>query len=300
MMQVGLRTSVLVWALRATAQVAATQESASPESVPDQVTIAVPGAGIFGGEASMRTLVFKPQRPGPYPIVLFAHGRAADAFDRAKLKNPVAAGHVRYWLAKGYAVVAPVRPGYGDSGGSDGEETGVHYNNFGVCTAQPDYGAATTAAVRAMARALNWVRAQDWARADQILLEGQSAGGLATLALCASSPPGVVGCINFAGGAGGSPVRSPGRMCAAEKIDELMRDFGARTRVPNIWLYAENDLFWGAELPRQWHATYAVGGSPTEFVGTPPLPNADGHQLLLHGGRMWSVPLDAWLGKQGF
>ncbi len=31
--------------------------------------------------------------------------------------GPVALGHVRYWLTKGYAVAAPVRPAFGDTGG---------------------------------------------------------------------------------------------------------------------------------------------------------------------------------------
>jgi dienelactone hydrolase len=124
-------------------------------------------------------------------------------------------------------------------------------------------------------------------------------GGLTTVALCATNPPGVVGCINFAGGTGGSPELTPARMCAPEVTTALMTEFGGSTRLPNIWLYAENDLYWGAEPPRQWHAAFAKGGSPTEFVQTPPVA-ADGHQLLLRGGKLWSEPLNAWLSKNGF
>ena len=41
------------------------------------------------------------------------------------------------------------------------------------------------------------------------------------------------------------------------------------------------------------------GGSDSTFVMTGTLVNRDGHQLLLHGGRMWSVPLDAFIKKVG-
>lgn len=277
--------------------VAQTAQPADP--VAEQVKISVPGMGTFGSDAAMVTHVFKPTGNEPYPVVLFSHGRAGDAATRSRLANPVALGHVRYWLAKGYAVVAPVRPGYGDTGGLDTESSGSVYNATGECRGQPDPSRTAKAAMRSTNAALAWVRTQPWAMANKILLEGQSVGGLTTVALCATSPPGVVGCINFAGGTGGDPTLAPGRMCGPEVTTALMAEFGRATRLPSIWLYAENDLYWGAEPPRQWHAAFAQGHSPTELVQTIAV-QPDGHQLLLRGGRLWSEPLNAWLRKNGF
>jgi dienelactone hydrolase len=275
-----------------------------PDPVPERVSITVPGVGTLGSDAQMLTQVFKPEGAGPHPVLLFAHGRAGDAASRVQLKQPVPLGHVRYWLGRGYAVVAPVRPGYGESGGADLESSGAGYSDSGSCTRQPDHSRTAKAAIHAMGFALNWVREQPWANKDRILLEGQSVGGLATVALCASQPPGVVGCINFAGGAGGDPARAPGKMCAPEKMTELMRSYGQSTRLPSIWLYAENDLYWGADPPRQWHAAFAQAlaehhKAPHEFIQTPALEGNDGHRLLHVGGRLWSVPLNAWLKKHG-
>jgi dienelactone hydrolase len=266
---------------------------------PDIATLTVPGLGLFGADAKMLTQVFKPAGAGPFPVVLFSHGRAGDVTTRTQLKNPVGLGHVRYWHAKGYAVVAPIRPGYGDTGGSDTERAGNVYGPTGQCQGLPDPGMTASAAMRSTTIALQWIREQAWAHKDRILLEGQSVGGLTTVAMCATNPPGVVGCINFAGGTGGNPDLAPGRMCSPERTTQLMELFGTTTKLPNIWLYAVNDLFWGEQPPKDWHAAYAAGGSPTQLVTTEAVP-VDGHRLLASGGKLWSEPLNAWLKKHGF
>ena len=300
-------TSFCVFILRMTGAVlcavllqpAGAQSNPAADPVAELIKITMPGMGTFGGDAAMVTHVFRPAGSGPFPVLLFSHGRAGDAATRSRLTNPVAFGHVRYWLAKGYAVVAPVRPGYGDTGGSDTESSGSIYSVTGECRGQPDPSPTAKAAVRSASAALEWVRTQPWAMANKILLGGQSVGGLTTVALCATNPPGVVGCINFAGGTGGDPTLAPGRMCAPEVTTALMTEFGRSTKLPSIWLYAENDLYWGAEPPRLWHAAFAQGASPTEFVQTTPV-QPDGHQLMLRGGKLWSEPLNAWLNRNGF
>jgi dienelactone hydrolase len=264
----------------------------------------VAGKGIASQPGRrMATQVFKPSGSGPFPILLYAHGRPAYASERALLKRPIHARHVQYWLAKGYAVVAPIRPGYGITGGADAESSGVGYAKSGQCLRSPNLVNFAHNASAVQRRALDWVREQPWARKDRIVLEGHSAGGLATVALCASNPPGVVGCINFSGGAGGDPVHAPGRVCAPEKITQLMREYGHTTQPPSIWLYAPNDLYWGAEPPKQWHAAFnlaakAARSSPSTLVQTPPI-GSDGHSLQRAGTAHWGPPLAMWLHKNG-
>jgi dienelactone hydrolase len=249
--------------------------------------------------SAMLTQVFKPAGAGPFPVLLYAHGRPGYASQRAQLQQPIAPRHVRYWLARGYAVVAPIRPGYGATGGADQESSGVGYTTKGQCLHQPSPAHTISGALHAQQHALAWVRQQPWAKAQHIVLEGQSVGGLATVALCAANPPGVLGCINFSGGAGGDPVHAPGRVCAPEKITQLMREYGQTTQRPSIWLYAPNDLYWGAEPPRQWHAAFnaAAQGSrrrPSTLVQTPPV-GSDGHSLQRAGSAHWGPALAAWL-----
>jgi dienelactone hydrolase len=207
---------------------------------------------------------------------------------------------VRYWINKGFAVVAPIRPGYGETGGADGENSGIRYDVFGNCWGPPDFGRSASAAAGAVTATIAWLREQPWADTSRIVLVGSSMGGLTSTATAASNPDGVVGYINFAGGTGGDGGRAPKHSCGSQQMEALMSGYGKTTRVPSLWLYAENDMYWGAEWPRAWHGAFSAGGSRTTFVMTDALPNADGHQLLARGSRLWMAHADRFLAAIGF
>lgn len=268
-------------------------QGAAEPLVPEIARIPLPG------DTTMVAHVFRPPGEGPFPVLVFSHGRAGSDAERRALANPVQHGHARYWMRRGYAVVAPVRPGYGVTGGPDREDSGARYNEWGECISRPEPRRTAEPAAATIASTVAWVRGQPWARADRILLSGNSVGGLATIAACSASLPGVIGCINFSGGSGGSPA-SKGRMCEPQRIESLMSGWGRTNRLPSLWLYAPNDLFWGPEAPQRWHEAFAAGGSAARFIGTEPVPAPDGHNLLGVGGKLWSVPLQAWLAEHGF
>lgn len=262
---------------------------------PDVRTLALT---IDGSVRQVITHVYKPAGEGPFPLVIFSHGRAPKQADRDKLQYPVLVGHANYWLRKGVAVVAAVRPGYGETGGADRENSFAKWSGS-TCTTNPDF-MRVGAAGRDVVVALHaWSTQQAWVRKDRILLEGQSVGGLTTVAASVLNLPGVIADVNFAGGSGGYPDGSPGKSCRPENLTKTYGEFGRLVKVPSLWLYAENDQFWGAEAPRQWHAAFSAGGSDTTFIQTGPVPDHDGHSLLTYGGRMWSVPLDAFVKKVG-
>ena len=102
------------------------------------------------------------------------------------------------------------------------------------------------------------------------------------------------------GGTGGDSGRAPKHSCGSEEMAALMSTYGKTTRVPGLWLYAENDLYWGAEWPRAWYRAFASAGSNAEFVMTDAVPNSDGHQLLARGGRLWTEHVDHFLTELGF
>jgi dienelactone hydrolase len=148
---------------------------------------------------------------------------------------------------------------------------------------------------------LDWVRAQTWANQEKILLVGVSVGGLTSAAIAAKGSAGLVGYINFSGGAGGSPRESPGKSCKPENLTKVFAEFGKTTRVPSLWLYAENDLYWGPDAPKEWHKAFSAGGSKTKFVMTPPVPGTDdGHRLLAVGGKLWSPDVNSFVQELGF
>ena len=242
---------------------------------------------------AMATEIDKPAGDGPFPVVVLSHGRAGEARDRARLARPIAASVAAYWTEKGFAVVAPIRPGYGATGGADVED-------HGPCDRGPDYDRTASQTAAAALAAVAWVRAQPWAKPDRLLLEGQSVGGLGTVAAAARNPPGVVGFVNFAGGSGGDPQRTPGQSCRPDLIRALYARFGASTRVPGVWFYAANDEDWGPDEPKAWGQAYDGAGGHAKLVFTGPTPNGRGHSLLASAPQLWTGPLDAFLKTLGF
>ncbi|MDE4917889.1 dienelactone hydrolase [Cupriavidus metallidurans] len=273
--------------------------SAKPATHAETVLIPAPGMGTFGGTVDMHADLFKPDGPGPYPVLIFSHGRAPDRLARAGLKHPIQEWHVRYWLEHGVAVLAPVRVGYGETGGPDRENNGAIFDASGRCTSKPDYANVATALNDATLTTINWVRSQPWADGNRIVLEGRSMGGFASVAAAASRPDGVVGYINFSGGAGGSPDRSPGHSCDPDQMREVMAEFGKRMTLPGLWLYARNDRYFGAEAPLGWYAAFAAGGSPAKLISVQEVPGRDGHLLLSYGQEFWLSDLDAFVKSLG-
>lgn len=265
---------------------------------PTAVEIEVPAFAGFPA-AAMPTQLFLPPGAGPFPVVIFSHGRASKPADRAALRAPIPLGHAGYWLRKGFAVVAPIRPGYGVAGAVDRERSGTRLAADGSCDGNVRVEEAARAAETAVRAAVDWTRRQPWAAKNRLLLVGQSVGGMTTVVLGSDNPPGVVGFINFSGGAAGYPTERPGASCGEDALAALYAKAGRRAHVPSLWLYAENDRFWGAQAPRRWHAAFAAGGSRSTFVMTTPVADPDGHNLLRRGGRLWSSHVDPFVAGLG-
>src|SRR5260370_14637127 len=72
----------------------------------------------------MQTTVFRPPGDGPFPLVLMNHGTTGNAVQR--LYFPLLEfNDAALWFAQhGFAVVAPQRPGHGDTGGPFFEDIG--------------------------------------------------------------------------------------------------------------------------------------------------------------------------------
>jgi hypothetical protein len=122
-----------------------------------------------------------------------------------------------------------------------------------------------------------------------------------TAAFVATKPQeSVVAYINFAGGVGGNPTLSPGRSCSPDRVGDFFASLGANTNLPNLWIYAENDLFWGSQAPKDWHAAFtATSKGPTTFAMTSPVVGSDGHSLIFVGKEHWQPHVETFLSRLG-
>jgi pimeloyl-ACP methyl ester carboxylesterase len=129
---------------------------------------------------------------------------------------------------------------------------------------------------------------------DKVVVVGQSAGGWAAIALSSQNPAAVRAIITFAAGRGGRVDGKPNNNCAPDKLVEATGEFGRTARTPMLWIYAENDTFFGPELTKRMHQAYTAAGGNAEYRMLPPFGN-DGHFLI---GSPDAVPLWAPLVSQ--
>ncbi|HVJ56116.1 MAG TPA: alpha/beta hydrolase [Aliidongia sp.] len=240
-----------------------------------------------GSEITLEGTVTRPDRPGRFPLALINHGSPRKREDDS-LVSPTRFSAVAIDFARrGWAAVVVMRRGYGRSGGSVVE-------NSGPCN-DPDYLQAADRSADDVTSVLQALRRVDWVDPDRVLLVGQSTGGMAVLATAARSPPGVVGILNFAGGRGS---RGPDDVCRPDLLVAAMGGFGRTTKIPSLWIYAENDHYFGPELARSMFRDYAAHGAPAEFFAAPQN-GEDGHGLFLNGIELWREPVEGFLRKLG-
>ena len=281
---------ILVWLLMSVVLPARAQQAdQQPEIL--QLPLTVDGA-----ETKVETHVYVPHSTTDksFPVVVFAHGNGVPASSQI---NPMPIEAANWWVRHGFAVVAPVRPGYGRNGGTFREVQNVIWQG-NACVTDPTYDIAVARAREVLLAALTWTRSQSWAKADRIVLVGHSTGGFATIATVATDPPGVIAAINFAGGMGGNAAGSPGQSCRPDRITSLYRQFGVATHIPTLWIYTENDLFWGTKEPHDWFEAFKAGGSDVSMVETPPVPDRpNGHSMIFTNPEMWHASVEVFLQK---
>ena len=224
------------------------------------------------------------------PFLVLLHGRDADPQHRARLALPVYPANARYFAEQGYAVLVPLRVGYGATGGPDVEATGD-------CD-DKRYGDGVAAAVTETRELLRYARRLPWVDPAHGLLVGESFGGLVAVAAVAARLPGVAGAINIAGGDGGDSLRRPDSPCRPDQLRDTWAHYGATARLPTLWLYSENDRLWGNTLPRQWFAAFEGAGGHGTFRALPADRN-NGHYIFSRNAPAWQPAVAAFAAGLG-
>ncbi len=239
----------------------------------------------------MIATVFKPDGAGPFPFVVLNHGRAGTPIERSQTPRWRYIEASRWLVKRGYAVFVATRRGYGETGGSDVE---TNYN----CS-NPWYKEAMTGGVESVLSVIEYAKSQAFVNRDRFVVMGQSVGGYLSVGVAAANPAGLVAAINFAGGHGGRPDREPGNPCLPEKIKQVFAEAGKTSRVPALWVYTENDQYFGPVHTREWYQAFSAAGGKAEFSLLPPF-DKDGHTLFVRGSKIWQPLVAGFLDALNF
>jgi dienelactone hydrolase len=243
---------------------------------------------LLGGDlGGLEALLVRPSGPGRYPLALLAHGSPRAGADRVAMTPLAMLPQALEFARRGWAAAVVMRRGYGNSDGGWAE-------TYGSCD-NPNYVVAGTAGAADLKLALEFISHRQDIDPSHMIGVGVSAGGFATVALTDDPPPGLAAAISFAGGRG-SPQDD--QVCHPERLVEAFRTFGKRSRVPMLWVYAENDHFFGPALAKQFDAAFTGAGGRADFI-TPPAFGSNGHFLFSPSGvPEWTPYVDKFLQQQ--
>ena len=213
------------------------------------------------------------------PIALITHGKASNLGSMLDLQPESQIGPARDLARRGWLAVIVLRRGFGQSDGPMPRPMSCESTSFNErFSADADDLQAT----------LESIAQRPDADATRAIAIGVSAGGAAVSALAARNPKNLLGVINVSGGL---------RFQTCPKDDALVaafREFGARSRVPGLWLYAKNDALFGPALVDRMHDAFLDGGGDVKLVMYDAF-GSDGHSLFSNGRLQWLMEMDAFL-----
>jgi dienelactone hydrolase len=238
---------------------------------------------------SLEATLYLPDGPGPFPLVVMSHGTPRNVRQRRTM------GRRRYnaqsweFVSMGLAVVIPMRRGYGHSAGDYAEEEGF-------CDRAQFYEAGMESA-KDLRATVEYLSRQPYIDPQRIVLVGYSSGGFASLALASQGLPGIVGVISFAGGRGSMKEKN----CSPAHLEAALARFGRTTRVPTLWIYAENDTYFPPWLAREMYQAFRRAGGQGRLVMLPPFAE-EGHFLFsdVRGLEAWRPVVNDFLNTLGF
>jgi len=243
---------------------------------------------IPGERLRMHAYVFRPPGPGPFRLAVINHGSIQAGDVREKYRMPEYPVATQWFLERGFAVVLPQRPGHGATGGP-------YFEDQGMCE-DPDYRQAGLRTADSIQAAIDDMRAQPFAQSSGVVVVGQSAGGWGALALASRNLPSVAAIINFAGGRGGRSNNRPDNVCAPDRLVSTAGEFGRTARTPTLWLYSQNDTYFGPKLSRRMADEFHAAGGSIEYHLLPPS-GTEGHLLInsSDAAHLWSPILTKFL-----
>jgi dienelactone hydrolase len=263
--------------------------NAHAKIIEETVTLSAEVRDVYGRPHThpfIVTIIRDDARKAKQPFMILNHGRSAHDWQRVKTSVNPYKPNARYFVQRGFAVFFLMRIGYGNTGGPDVEDSGACQKKI----YPPVYEAA---AVQSLV-VIDHAKAQPYVDPKRGIVLGQSFGGTTALVLAGKGIPGVLGAVNFAGGGGGNPDGRPQSPCRSDLLLELFSSYGKTARIPTLWVYSENDRYFGPKHPRDWFDGFIKAGGKGRFVLLPPY-KQDGHPSFTGQPAAWKPEFEAFL-----
>jgi pimeloyl-ACP methyl ester carboxylesterase len=252
------------------------------------------------GRIRLVSLVYRPLKKDRKEVVLFSHGSTG-----GEIRSPEEPWEgpplsvIRFFISRGYTVVAPMRRGRAESSGTYIEECPIY---TGACTlaqqtAMLDRG-VREAMLDTAAVIDQVVYRRIVPRTSKLLLVGVSRGGFLSLLVAADRPRQTTAVVNFVGGwlsVGEQYPDADNRQRTAAQTGRLAAA-GRGGPAPSLWIYAARDALYGESVTRELFRAYQDAGGAGEyvFIRDHPLPN--GH-LIASNLPAWEAAVGAFLEK---
>lgn len=259
----------------AQAKQAKSPPSAKDTAVDASLREAIHSVPVADTGANIVVTSFRPKGAGPFPWIVLSHGTAVTREGSLALGRNRNIPVAHEWVNRGYAVLVPIRRGYGASRNAAGKLA----DSYGSCK-RPDFAKAGEAAALDLLATVKWAKGQNDLDSKRWLLVGQSSGGFASIYTASKRPAGLMAVLAFSSGRGGNPDTRPGEPCASVELAEMFAALAPKLSVPVLWFYAQNDEYIGPRVQKLWFDSFRKGGGKGELFVAPAFPERRGHGVF--------------------
>lgn len=220
----------------------------------------------------------RPVGDGPFPLVVMNHGISLEANQRTMFPAIEYRDAARWFARRGYVVISPVRYGASSLDDKDQGLYGAVFAHVGSCD-NPNFRGPGLAIATLNEWVIDYMSKKKMIQPGKVIVVGQSGGGWGSIALGSLNPSSVQAIITFAAGRGGRVDGKPNNNCAPDKLVAATSEFGRTARVPMLWIYAENDSYFGPELTMRMHQAFVEAGGNADYRMLPSF-GTDGHFMI--------------------
>ncbi|MCK1658438.1 invasion associated locus B family protein [Bradyrhizobium sp. 151] len=252
----------------------------SPAAAEDRTAGQVIQEEIWALPFPLPVLAFlvRPVGDGPFPLVVMNHGISLEANQRTMFPAIEYRDAARWFARRGYVVISPIRYGASSLDDKDQGLYGAVFAHVGSCD-NPNFRGSGLAIATLNEWVIDYMSKKKMIQPGKVIVVGQSGGGWGSIALGSLNPSSVQAIITFAAGRGGRVDGKPNNNCAPDKLVAATSEFGRTARVPMLWIYAENDSYFGPELTMRMHQAFVEAGGNADYRMLPSF-GTDGHFMI--------------------